>query len=55
MQGGEIAVEGSGPKPDVEREAGHYAAVYEQDGPVKVFIVEPSTPMHKARAAALAN
>lgn len=37
-QGGEKVAGGSGPLEMVRREAAHYAAVYRQDGPVKVYV-----------------
>ena len=37
-QGGEKVAGGSGPFEMVRREAAHYAAVYRQDGPVKVYV-----------------
>ena len=46
-QGDEMVASASGPRDDAIREAMHYAAQYEQDGPVRVFevqrtLVEPS-------------
>lgn len=38
MQGGIEVAGGSGPYPAIQAEAAHYAAVYAQDGPVKVRI-----------------
>ena len=37
-QGGEKVAGGSGPLEMVRREAAHYAAMYRQDGPVKVSV-----------------
>lgn len=38
-QGDEMVASASGPRDDALREAMHYAAQYEQDGPVRVFEV----------------
>lgn len=38
IQGGMTVASGSGPHEDIRREAAHYAAVYRQDGPVKVRV-----------------
>ena len=37
-QGGMTVASGSGPYEDIKREAAHYAAMYGQDGPVKVSV-----------------
>jgi hypothetical protein len=43
-QDGMVVASGSGPYEDIKREAAHYAAVYRQDGPVKVRVWK-----HKAK------
>jgi hypothetical protein len=45
-QDGMVVASGSGPYEDIKREAAHYAAVYRQDGPVKVRVWK-----HKAKEA----
>lgn len=46
-QGGIKVAGGSGPYKDMRREADHYAAIYRQDGPVKVRIWK--NPKRKAK------
>jgi hypothetical protein len=46
----------SGPREDALREAMHYAAQYQQDGPVRVFevtrtLVRPNAPVHRREAS----
>jgi hypothetical protein len=38
IQGGLTVASGSGPYEAIQREASHYAAVYRQDGPVRVRV-----------------
>ena len=45
-QDGMVVANGSGPYEDIKHEAAHYAAVYRQDGPVKVRVWK-----HKAKEA----
>jgi len=54
-QGDEMVASANGPRDDALREAMHYAAKYEQDGPVRVFEVTRTLvrPNDKLRGRAL--
>lgn len=48
-QGDEMVASASGPRDDAMREAMHYAAQYEQDGPVRVFEVTRTLVRHNVK------
>lgn len=51
MQGGMEVASGSGPLADCIREAKHYAFIYNQDGPVKVYINGKELISHNPKEA----
>lgn len=54
-QGDEMVASASGPRDDALREAIHYVAQYEQDGPVRVFEITRTLVMPNADMRVCAN